>query len=393
MIDTQGVEDRRLMGAAFSDFYPRYTVIVSMVISAIGGLPLGVASVLYFGPVDSLNPATLLQGLHSPVSVVAFSVGMGGWTQLVAWGTFGRNAPEDVVSEHPRVGLRSWYVAMMLVSVLTFTFYYYLITFLSSLVSILALAITAFFFLYRLTSSEVWVTIANTPRQNILITRLAFGVLLVAGIGAYVLGIAPTFTYEEWSVILLYGLIIWVGIVGGIDAAISSIEDALETQAVANRGTNHLTERYQKLCERAPDGVNIDVNIDDDLSTLQDAQGAVAEFETTAAWLDRYESYLDTRENLADHLDEPIHDRALSDSDELSTRVAMLSENLSPAHYDDEETAADAIDTLEVVVDTYNRDHLPDGFLTGDDADLLKTAGPSTGQLEWIESAARKRFA
>ncbi|MGM0389712.1 MAG: hypothetical protein ACQEP0_14635 [Natrinema limicola] len=385
----QSMRSRRLMGVAFSDFYPRYTIAASIIISIIGGILLGVTSVLYFGPIDNLTSGTLLEGLHSPVSVAAFSGGMFAWAAIVAWGIFGRNAPEDLTSEYPHVGQPFRYVGMMLVPVIDVALYY-VVTFLNNLASVLGLAAIGIIFLYRINSSNVWVTIGNTPRQNTRIMRLVLGAVLVAGAAAYVLGVVPTLTHEEWSIVLLYALIIWVGIVSGVDTTISAMEGALETQAVANEGVDYLTEQHQTLCERAPDGVDIDVGIDDDLSTLQDAQSAVAELETTEAWLDRYESYLDVREDLADHLDEPVHDLALADDDRLSTRVATLCENLSPTHYDDEETAADAIDTLEVVVDTYKRGYLPDEFLTGDDADLLNTAGPSTGQLEWIESAARK---
>lgn len=187
---------RRLMGVAFGDFYPRYTVAASIILSIIGGLLFGVTSLLYLGPVDNLSPVTLLEGLHSPVSVAAFSGGMFVWTGIVAWSIFGRNAPEDLTSEYPHVGQPSRYIGVMLIPVL-YVVFYYAVTFLNSLASSLGLIITGTSFLYRIDSSNVWVTIGNTPRQNTWITRLVLSAVLVVGVAAYVLGIVPTFTYEE----------------------------------------------------------------------------------------------------------------------------------------------------------------------------------------------------
>ncbi|ELY82149.1 hypothetical protein C486_05764 [Natrinema gari JCM 14663] len=264
---------------------------------------------------------------------------------------------------------------------------YYLVSFLSDLSGMLGLTVIGIVFLYRFNKSNFWMAIGNTPQQVSLVSFVGLSTPVVVGIVAYALGLVPAFTVEEWTILTLYASVVWAGAVTPVDSVSRVIDDALETQAIANARFEQLSERYQKLRYRTPEPVTIDIDLDYDLSTLQGAQMAITGLEAMEEWLDQYEACLETREKLATCLDESVRDQAIA-NDTLAARVATLTENSHPKHYDTAETAASALKVLETVVTNYEQGHLPSDFLEDDTADLLEVAGPRGKQLTRIESNA-----
>lgn len=370
-----------LKGKAFGKFYPRYTVLTSIFTSLIGGGLVGTTLLLWLGPANGVMGPNWIEQIHSVVALASFSGGLALVSALVGWSFFGRQVSDYLTQEYPAVTNPVFYLASSGVLVVAMVALYYIVTLLNGLSEILGFAVVALALLYRVSSSNVWVSMTGSAEANKWISRTCFAAPFVGIGGAWMLGALPS--VPQGTTLALYALALWLTTVGPVDAVFNHIDDALQLMGAATEGRRLLVKKKDRVEEQAPATVDVDVEIPAPVSTPAEATAMLDTIETVEPWLDTYDAYVNARLALTNHLPRDVRQQALSSDGSLETRVATIAENLRPSHYDEATDAAEAAQTLTQLVERYTHDHLPSDFMA--DADLLQVAGPDENERAAIE--------
>jgi len=378
---------------ALNYIYPGSRVLLSGIISGVLTVALGFGGLLQFGYLNQLGGPEFISNLSGveTFAIVALAVSVA--TATTGYWLFGLLAPDGMKTASPTITNPLVYIFSAVFQTVILTIAYAAVTYLGELVPILGTAVAAVFFVSRFYLANYIPSVANTPNRIKIWGVLSIVVPVTGLVLAFFLGRLPEWTYSQWSVVLMYGVVGIISISGPIDMINNKHGEVITefTQILVRRDA--ADQRRDEVLEAAPEPLSVEIPEVPEVESINDAAAVLDQLEEQERWLNVYEEYVANYTLLNDRIDDKIKQQAATgEQTQIDTVVATLAEQLHPRHYDDPESAGDATDTFSTIVESYSNEYVSDTDQLPNSSDLdslLQISGPQGNYLEKIGTLFR----